>query len=247
MNELLTEYDLARYQRQMMIQGWSEAGQLKIKKSRVFIIGAGGLGSPVSIYLAAAGVGDIRICDDDTVELSNLNRQILHPDDRLGVSKAVSAEKTLHEINPTISVTGIAERLTEDNAERLIGTPDLILDCLDNFDTRFLINRYCLKHKIPFVHGAISGLAGQITFIQPFETACLRCFIPSAPPKSVFPVLGTTPGIIGTLQAMEALKYLAGVGEGLKGRILFFDGENMSFEMITVYRRPDCPDCGAKK
>jgi molybdopterin-synthase adenylyltransferase len=247
MNELLTEYDVTRYKRQMMIQGWGEAGQTKIKNSKVFIIGAGGLGSPVSIYLATAGVGEIRICDDDKVELSNLNRQILHPDNRLEMGKAISAEKTLHEINPTISVTGIPERMTEENTERIIGAPDLILDCLDNFETRFLINKYCVTHKIPFVHGAISGLAGQITFIQPYETACLRCFIPSAPPKSVFPVLGATPGVIGTLQAMEALKYLSGVGEGLKGRILFFDGDTMSFEMVTVKRRPDCPVCGDKQ
>ncbi|NLF52582.1 MAG: HesA/MoeB/ThiF family protein [Leptolinea sp.] len=240
----LTEYDLVRYQRQMIIQGWGEKGQQKIKNSKIFIIGAGGLGSSVALYLASAGVGDIRICDDDRVELSNLNRQILHADNRLGISKATSAECTLREINPSISITGVSACLTEENVQSLIGMPDMIIDCLDNYDTRFLVNSYCLNHGIPFIHGAVSGLAGQITFIKPYETPCLRCFVPTVPPKSELPIMGATTGIIGSLQAMEALKFITGVGDVLKGRLLFFDGENMSFETVTMNRRPDCPDCG---
>ncbi len=242
----LTDYDLIRYQRQIQITGWGEAGQERIKNSKVFIIGAGGLGSPVALYLASAGVGEIRICDDDRVELSNLNRQILHADSHLGMTKVDSAEKTMREINPTITVTGILERVNEDNAERVIGKPDLILDCLDNYETRFMINSYCLKNNIPFIHAAVSGMAGQITFISPHETPCLRCFISEVPPKTFHPIVGAIPGVIGSLQAMEALKFLTGMGDLLKGRLLFFDGENASFEMVKLNRRPDCPDCGGR-
>ncbi len=240
----LSDYDLQRYNRQMMLAGWGEAGQLKIKNASVFIAGAGGLGSPVALYLAAAGLGEIRICDDDSVELSNLNRQILHTDNRMGQSKALSAEQTLNEMNPSLAIKSFGERLDETNAARIIGQPDIVVDCLDNYPTRYLLNDYCVKHHIPLVHAAIWGLIGQITFIQSPETPCLKCIIPEAPPKEVFPVLGATPGVIGSLQAMETLKYLTGIGECLKGRLLIFDGDNMSFETIKVKRRPGCSVCG---
>ena len=239
----LSDYDLQRYNRQMMLAGWGEEGQLKIKHASVFIAGAGGLGSPVALYLAAAGLGEIRICDDDKVELSNLNRQMLHSDNRIGQFKAYSAEQTLLEINPGITINAFAERLDETNAERIIGQPDIVVDCLDNYPTRYLLNEYCVKKHIPLVHAAIWGLIGQITFIQSPETPCLKCIIPEAPPKEVFPVLGATPGVIGSLQAMETLKYLTGIGECLKGRLLIIDGENMSFESIKLKRRPGCPVC----
>ena len=241
---LLTYYDLQRYNRQMLLAGWGEAGQLKLKNSSVFIAGAGGLGSPVALYLAAAGLGEIRICDDDIVELSNLNRQILHTDNRLGQSKALSAEQTLNEMNPSLAIKSLAERLDETNVERFVGQPDIVVDCLDNYPTRYLLNEYCVKHRIPFVHAAIWGLIGQVTFIQSPETPCLKCIIPEAPPKEVFPVLGATPGVIGALQAMETLKHLTGIGECLKGRLLIFDGDNMSFDSIKIKRRPDCSVCG---
>jgi len=240
----LSDYDINRYNRQILLNGWGTEGQRKIKNSTVFIAGAGGLGSPVAMYLTAAGVGEIRICDDDTVELSNLNRQILHSDSRIGQSKALSAEKTLRELNPSLSFHCFPERLAENNAEQIIGQPDIIVDCLDNYPTRYLLNSYCLSRKIPLVHGAIWGLIGQITFISPPETPCLQCIIPEAPPKEVFPVLGATPGVIGSLEAMETLKYLTEIGELLKGRLLLFDGENMSVEVIKVNHRPDCPVCG---
>ncbi|MHC1783683.1 MAG: ThiF family adenylyltransferase [Anaerolineaceae bacterium] len=241
---VLTDYDLNRYSRQMMLAGWGAEGQQKIKNSSVFIAGAGGLGSPVALYLAAAGVGEIRICDDDTVELSNLNRQILHSDSRIGQLKAHSAEQTLHEINPSLSFHCFAERLGENNAENIIGQPDIVVDCLDNYPTRYLLNSYCENHNVPLVHAAIWGLIGQITFIKSPETPCLQCIIPEAPPKEVFPVLGATPGVIGSLQVMETLKYLTGIGELLMGRLLIFDGENMSIENIKVNRRPGCCVCG---
>ncbi|MBA4384728.1 MAG: adenylyltransferase [Anaerolinea sp.] len=243
---VLTDYDLCRYSRQMMLAGWGEDGQKKIKNSSVFIAGAGGLGSPVALYLAAAGLGEISICDDDTVELSNLNRQILHSDNRLGQLKALSAEQTLREINPSLSLHSIAERLDENNVERIVGKPNIVVDCLDNYPTRYLLNTYCVNHNIPLVHAAIWGLIGQIAFIKSPETPCLQCIIPEAPPKDVFPVLGATSGVIGALQAMETLKYLTGIGELLMGRLLLFDGENMSFENIKVNHRPECSICGVE-
>ncbi len=240
----LSEYDLARYNRQMMLPGWGQEGQEKLKRSRVFIAGAGGLGSPAALYLAAAGVGEIRICDADRVELSNLNRQILHNDERLGESKAESAGKTLRAQNPSIQIITFAEYLDEDNAERIIGEVDVVVDCLDNYETRYLLNAYCIKHQIPLVHGAIWGLIGQLTFISPPETPCLKCIVPNPPPRETFPVIGATPGVIGCLQAIEVLKYLTNTGANLKGRLVFFDGDEMSLDSLNVRRVETCPACG---
>lgn len=236
--------DLVRYNRQMLLPGWGREGQEKVKKSRVFVAGAGGLGSPAAMYLAAAGVGEIRICDADRVELSNLNRQILHSDERLGEAKAVSAGKTLRALNPSITITTFAEYLGASSVERIIGDVDVIVDCLDNYETRYLLNDYSIAHHIPLVHGAIWGLMGQLTFLHPPETPCLKCFIPTPPPKETFPVIGATPGVIGCLQAIEVLKHLTGVGENLKGRLLIFDGEVMSLDSLTIRRVEACPACG---
>jgi molybdopterin/thiamine biosynthesis adenylyltransferase len=240
----LTDAERIRYSRQLLIPGWGEETQERLKDARVFIAGAGGLGSPVAIYLAAAGVGDLAICDADQIELSNLNRQVLHPDSRIGQEKAASAALTLGRLNSDIKITAHAELLDDASVARLVGQPHAVVDCLDNFETRYLLNRYCIEHSIPFVHGAVSGLIGQVTFISTPETPCLRCIFPQAPPKELFPVLGATPGIIGTIQAMETLKYLAGLGETLKGTLLIFEGEEMNFTPIKARRTPGCPDCG---
>lgn len=244
MKRELTEYDLARYNRQMMIPGWGEAGQAKIKSASVFIAGAGGLGGPVSIYLAAAGVGEIRICDADVVELSNLNRQILHTDKRVGELKAASAENTLKEINPTINVVPSRTYIDDGSVEQIVGHPDVVIDCLDNFPTRYLLNAYCIKKRIPLIHGAIWGMSGQVTFLHPPETPCLRCLVPEPPPKETFPVVGVAPGLTGCIQGLEALKYITGVGSNLKGRLLSFDGEFMKFSSFKLRRIESCPDCG---
>jgi adenylyltransferase/sulfurtransferase len=239
----LTDYDLARYNRQILISGWGQEGQSKLKAATVFIAGAGGLGSPVSLYLAVAGVGEIRICDVDTVDLSNLNRQILHSDMRLGQSKAESAGVTLREWNPSIRVVPICTYLDQKNAAEIIGQPAIVVDCLDNYETRYVLNSYCLTHHIPLVHGAVWGMFGQLTFIHPPETPCLKCLTPEAPPKAMFPVVGVTPGLIGSLQAMEVLKYITGVGVNLKGKLLTFDGADASFLSLNIRRVKDCPEC----
>ncbi|MCK5429099.1 MAG: HesA/MoeB/ThiF family protein [Anaerolineales bacterium] len=240
----LDEHEKNRYDRQMLIDGWGEVGQQRLKSATVFVAGAGGLGSPVSIYLAVAGVGKIIICDADVVELSNLNRQILHPEERVSEQKAESAGKSLTALNPGVKIVPFAEYLNQDNIETILARPDLIVDCLDNFETRYLLNRYAIKQGIPFVHGAVWGMMGQLTFLQSPQTPCLRCIFPKTPPKQVFPVVGAAPGVIGCMQAMEALKFLTGIGTTLKGRLLIFDGEDMSYTSLDVRRVPSCPECG---
>ncbi|MGW8251254.1 MAG: HesA/MoeB/ThiF family protein [Anaerolineales bacterium] len=239
----LTGYDRTRYDRQMRLPDWGEAGQERLKAASVFIAGAGGLGSPVAFYLAAAGIGEIRICDSDRIELSNLNRQILHTDDRIGETKAHSAEETLSMINPKVKITAFAEHLESGNAGRIIGAPSIVVDCLDNYETRYLLNDYCIQQRIPLVHGAIWGLMGQLTFLFPPETPCYKCLVSEPPPKTTFPVLGATPGVVGCLQAMEVLKYLTAIGTNLKGRMLLFDGEEMTFTALTIRRDKSCPAC----
>jgi len=243
----LTDQDKTRYHRQMMIAGWGEEGQRKVKSARVLVAGAGGLGSPTSIYLAVAGVGHITICDSDSPELSNLNRQILHSDSRIGMSKAVSGQLTLRELNPSIQVTALPVRIHEGNVDDLVGDADVVLDCMDNYPTRYLLNECALRKGIPFVHASVWGLEGRLSFIHAPDTPCLRCIFPTAPPPAVFPVLGATPGMIGCLQAMEALKYLTGVGENLKGRLLVWSGADMDFDVYPVAKDPACPTCGRRR
>ncbi|UCD83230.1 MAG: HesA/MoeB/ThiF family protein [Deltaproteobacteria bacterium] len=232
-----------RYSRQMIITNWGEETQKKIKSSKVFIAGAGGLGSPVSINLAVAGVGTIRICDYDCLVLSNLNRQFLHNDSRIGMNKARSAKMTLEGLNPDVVVEAVEEKITEENIDDLIGDSDLVIDCMDNYPTRYLINATAVKKKIPMIHGGIWGLEGMVTFFHHPETPCLACIFPDAPPQEVFPVLGATPGITGSIQAMEALKYLGKQGTLLKGRILWCDYSEMSFKEVKIKKNPDCPVC----
>ena len=240
----LVEGDLVRYGRQLLIEGWGEQAQERLQGACVFIAGAGGLGSPVSIYLAVAGVGKITICDADKVELSNLNRQILHSDDRIGAWKAESAAFMLRALNPTITIGAKTDFISEQNVARVVEAPDIVVDCLDNFETRYLLNVYCLERGIPLVHGAVRGLMGQASFIAPPETPCLRCIFPEPPPREVFPVVGATPGVIGCIQATEVLKHLTGLGATLQGRLLIYEGEEMVFTTITAKRAASCPDCG---
>jgi adenylyltransferase/sulfurtransferase len=243
----LTDEDRQRYQRQMMLAGWGEDGQEKLKAARVFVAGAGGLGSPAAIYLAVAGIGHIAMCDFDSPDLSNLNRQILHNDSRIGVNKAESAKMTLTQMNPSIEVEAITTRIEAESVDRLVGEADIIVDCMDNFPTRYLLNECALRKGIPFVHGSVWGLEGKLTFIQAPETPCLQCLFPTPPPREVFPVLGATPGVIGCLQAMETVKYLLGLGENTKHRLLVWDGSDMEFLSYPIARDPTCLACGGEQ
>jgi adenylyltransferase/sulfurtransferase len=240
---MISRIEKNRYQRQLIMKGWGMKTQEKLKKARVFVAGTGGLGSPLLMYLAAAGVGKIAMCDNDTVDLSNLNRQVLHSDSRIGMRKADSAMKILHDINPHVELVPLYETITGKNASSLMADADLIIDCLDNFRTRHLLNEVSVKSGIPMIHAGVSGLQGQITFLQPPDTPCLACFYPSKAGKEVFPILGASAGVIGTLQAMEAIKYLTGMGNTLKNRLLFWDGARMIFETIKIARDPDCRVC----
>jgi adenylyltransferase/sulfurtransferase len=242
----LSENEQKRYTRQMMMEGWGEETQKKLKKSTVFIAGAGGLGSPVSIYLAVAGVGNMRICDFDSPDWSNLNRQILHDHTRIGTNKAVSGKMTLERMNPDIKVTAFTDKIVAKNVDDLVGNADIILDCMDNFPTRYLLNESAIRKKIPLVYGGIWGIDGRLSFIRSPETPCLRCIFPEAPPKEVFPVLGATPAVIGSLQALEAIKYLAGIGTTIKGQLLVWEGGTTDFRKFKIRKDPDCPTCGEK-
>ena len=235
-----------RYARQMIIPNWGEETQRKLKTAKVFIAGAGGLGSPVSFNLALAGIGRICLCDFDSPELSNLNRQFLHDESRIGVNKAESAKWTLSRLNPHVQIDAITERIDERNVDRLVGDSDLILDCMDNYPTRFILNACAVRKGIPLVHGSIWGFEARVTFLHVPETPCFACIFKGAPPKEVFPVLGATPGITGTIQAMEAIKHFAGVGSLLKGRLLCCDYLEMRFFEVKVRRDPRCAICAGK-
>ena len=241
---MLSERERERYKRQMMLFG--DEGQEQLKEAHIFIAGAGGLGSPVSLYLAVAGVGTITIADMDAVDQTNLNRQILHFDRDIGRKKSASAEEKLQEINPDITVHAIDAKIDETNAADLVGKADGIVDAMDNYPTRYLLNDVAIAKKIPLFHGGIRGFHGQATTIIPGMTPCLRCIFPKAPPMEVFPVVGVTTGLIGMVQATEVVKYLLGIGELLMGRLFIWDGMLAHAEEICVERSPGCEACGGR-
>jgi adenylyltransferase/sulfurtransferase len=240
---MLSEEERKRYNRQMLMDGWGEETQRKLKGSTVFIAGAGGLGSPVSIYLAVVGVGNMRICDFDSPDWTNLNRQVLHNHNRLGTNKAVSARETIAELNPDVSVTTITDKIVADNVDDIVGEADIIVDCMDNFPTRYLLNESAIRKGIPLVFGSIYAMDGRMSFINPPETPCLQCIFAEAPPAETFPVVGATPGVMGSLQTMEVIKYLTGIGRNLKGKLMVWDGASAEFKNYKAYRDPACPVC----
>jgi molybdopterin/thiamine biosynthesis adenylyltransferase/rhodanese-related sulfurtransferase len=239
-----------RYQRHLLLPEVGEAGQQRLLESRVLLLGAGGLGSPAALYLAAAGVGTLGIIDMDVVDASNLQRQILHNLDRIGDRKVDSAKKTLTAMNPDIDVVTYDTRLGADNIVSIIDGYDVIVDGTDNFPTRYLVNDASLLKRIPVVHGSIFRFEGQITVFKPYDGPCYRCLIPEPPPAELAPscaeagVLGVLPGIIGSLQAMEAIKLLLDLGDPLVGRLLAYDALEASFRTFKVRRDPACPSCG---
>ncbi len=238
--------EMKRYHRQMLIDEWGEAAQEKLKKSTVFIAGAGGLGSPVAIYLAVAGIGHLKICDFDNLDLTNLNRQILHDPSRIGINKAVSGKYTIESMNPFTKVTAFQEMIVAENVDDLVGNSDIIIDCLDNFPTRYMLNESAIRKGIPLVYGSIRGMDGMLSFVQSPETPCLRCLFPEAPTGEVFPVVGAASGVIGSLQALETIKYLTGIGTTINGKLIVWDGGKTEFRTLNARKDPDCPTCGDK-
>ena len=246
----LTPAQRNRYQRHLLLPEVGETGQQKLLDAKVLMLGAGGLGSPSALYLAAAGVGHLGIIDMDVVDESNLQRQILHNLDRVGMRKVDSAKMALTGMNPDLAVTTYDTRLGADNILDIIDGYDVIVDGTDNFPTRYLVNDAALLKKIPVVHGSIFRFEGQVTIFDPYNGPCYRCLIPEPPPAELAPscaeagVLGVLPGIVGSIQALEALKMILGLGEPLIGRLLAFDALEESFRTFKVRRDPQCPACG---
>ena len=242
-----------RYSRHLLLQEVGVEGQRRLEGSRVLMIGAGGLGSPAAFYLAAAGVGHLRIADDDVVDRSNLQRQILHTEARIGEPKVASAQATLGALNPRTQVEAVQVRVTSDNIERLLDGVDVVLDGADNFPVRYLLNDACVKLGIPLVYGAVQRFEGQVSVFDAGrhrgELPCYRCLFPEPPPPEFAPncveagVLGELPGVIGLLQATEVVKLLLGIGDSLAGRLLQFDALSMRFRETRLRHDPDCAVC----
>ncbi len=250
-SESLAPAQRTRYSRHLLIPEVGEEGQLRLLDARILLIGAGGLGSPAALYLAAAGVGTLGIVDDDAVDATNLQRQIVHSTDRLGEPKVESAKRTIEALNPDVTVRAFRERLTSENVDRILDEGwDVIVDGADNFPTRYLVNDASVWHGIPVVHGSIFRFEGQVTVFEPGEGPCYRCLFPQPPPPELAPscaeggVLGVLPGIIGSLQANEALKLALGIGDRLTGRLLLFDALAPSFTEVALRKDPECPVCG---
>ena len=248
--QTMTAQQRIQYHRHLLLPEVGEKGQLKLLGAKVLLLGAGGLGSPAALYLAAAGVGTIGIIDMDVVDTSNLQRQILHNLERVGMRKVDSARKTLEGMNPDIKVNTYDTRLGADNILDIIDGYDVIVDGTDNFPTRYLVNDAALLKKIPVVHGSIFRFEGQVTVFNPYVGPCYRCMIPEPPPAELAPscaeagVLGVLPGIVGSIQAVEAIKLLLELGDPLVGRLLTYDALDQSFRTFKVRRDPECPACG---
>ncbi|MFO7995847.1 MAG: HesA/MoeB/ThiF family protein [Dehalococcoidia bacterium] len=244
---MLTKDDLARYQRQILYPGFGEEGQQKLKQSHVVVAGLGGLGCSVSLYLTCTGVGHVTLVDCDRVELSNLNRQVLHYEEDIGEGKPSSAARKLARLNSSIEFTPVFKKITEHNARELIKGANLVIDGMDNFETRFILNEACVAEGIPFIHGGVHGLLGEVTTILPGRTPCLCCIFPKVPhSKGPFPVFSVTPALIAILQVTEAIKLLAGFGSLLTGKMLHFNGETMDFAFRDLVKNENCRVCGAK-
>ncbi|MEK6230032.1 MAG: molybdopterin-synthase adenylyltransferase MoeB, partial [Actinomycetota bacterium] len=245
----LTDEQRERYSRHLLVPEIGIEGQLKLLDAKVLLLGAGGLGSPTALYLAAAGVGTLGIVDDDEVDLSNLQRQIIHSNDRVGVSKVDSAEEAINGLNPDVEVVKYKTRLDASNVMEIIEGYDVIVDGVDNFPTRYLLNDASVRLKIPVVSASILGFDGQLSVFAPYEGPCYRCLYPTPPPAELAPscgangVLGALPGVMGVLQAIEVVKLVTGSGEPLIGRLLLYEALSTQFTDLKLRRDPDCPIC----
>ncbi|MYB66854.1 molybdopterin-synthase adenylyltransferase MoeB [Candidatus Poribacteria bacterium] len=247
-----TNEQIERYSRHIILKEVGGIGQTKLLESKVLLIGAGGLGSPIGVYLAAAGVGTLGIIDDDVVDLSNLQRQILHGTSDIGIPKTKSAEASITEMNPDVKVIPYNERINSQNAFQILEQYDLIVDGCDNFPTRYLLNDACVMLGKPIVHGSIFQFEGQVTVLYPGKGPCYRCVFREPPPEGLAPscqeagVFGVLPGIIGTIQAVEAIKVLLDIGESLIGTLLLFNALTMEFQRLKLRQDDGCPMCGEK-
>lgn len=236
--------DLERYQRQLILPGFGREGQERLRKSCVLVVGLGGLGSVVSTYLVYAGVGRIKIVDADTVEPTNLNRQILYSPADIGEKKALVAAKKLSEMNPEVEVLPYHLKIGDSGWEAVLDGVDLVVDGLDNLEARFVVNQEVFNRGIPYIYGGVEGLSGMITTLIPGETPCLSCVVRRAPgERGSIPVLGPVAGLVASMEALEAIKLLSGLGELLKGRLLYIDGSSWDFAFIEISRRKDCKIC----
>jgi molybdopterin/thiamine biosynthesis adenylyltransferase/rhodanese-related sulfurtransferase len=249
----LSPDELQRYHRQLILPDIGEAGQRKLARARVLLVGAGGLGSPAALYLAAAGVGHMGIIDEDVVDLSNLHRQVLHGTRDIGRSKVASAEEKLRDLNPHVEIAAIHARLSSSNALELLRGYDIIVDGSDNFPTRYLVNDACVLLGIPCVHASISRFDGQASVFAATDGPCYRCIFPEPPAPGTVPncaeggVFGALPGLLGSIQATETIKLITGIGESLVGRLLLVDALRMRFRTIELARDPACPACGTRE
>lgn len=241
---MLTKNDLARYERQILYPDLGEEGQEKLKRSHVVVAGLGGLGCAASLYLTCAGVGHVNLIDCDRVELSNLNRQVLHYEEDIGEKKPFSAALKLAKLNSSIEVTPVFKKITAQNARKIVKGANLVIDGMDNFKTRFIVNKACVAEGIPFIHGGVHGLFGEVTTILPGRTPCLACIFPEFPHgKLELPVFGVTPALIAILQVTEAIKLLVGFGSLLTGKMLYFNGDTMDFTVCNLTKNQSCRVC----
>lgn len=242
---MINNEDRKRYHSQLIIDKWGDEGQEKISHSRITLVGAGGLGSPTALYLAAAGIGHLRIIDKDRVELSNLNRQIIHEEPLIGMPKADSAGKRLAVLNSAVSIETLEAEFNDETAEALCEGTDILVDCLDSFSARRVLNRWAVKKKTPLIHAGIFGGGGQITVIPAGGKPCLECLFPQAPDQEDIPVVGAAAGILGSMEALEVIKLITGIGEPLTRRLLICNFLTADYQEIELRAYPDCPVCGA--
>ena len=250
MSEIFTNEQLNRYQRQIILKGIGVKGQRKLRDGKVLVIGAGGLGSPAIMYLAASGVGTIGIADADAVDITNLHRQILHDTNDIGKRKVESAKETVNRLNPDVNVETYDEFVTSENIKELMEPYDFIIDATDNFPAKYLINDACVLYGKPFSHAGILRFGGQLMTYVPNEGPCLRCMFAVPPPPELSPtcreagIVGSVPGVVGSLQATEAIKFLTGYGDLLVGKLLIVELSDMQFHTVDLPRDDNCPICG---
>lgn len=245
----LTEEEKLRYRRQLILPEIGEEGQETLKQSKVLVIGAGGIGSPLLLYLAAAGVGYIKVFDNDHVELTNLNRQVLHGYTNIDQNKAESAQETLSELNPSIEIEISKDRFHRENALQTVTGFDIVINAVDNLETRYMLNEVCVELGKPLIEGSIFHFEGQVMLIEPGKGPCYQCLYPEPPTnvkKQEFGVIGMTPGLVGVLQATETIKYLLKIGEPLTNKLIYFDLLSTTIKKMDIKKNPECPVCSYK-